>query len=319
MNLEKSTPIQKEKKSKIIKNILLIISVILSLILLTFLYRMTPFELKEGKFKTDKNLICLNNSADGSITKDFLVNQLTQADNEINQKSSSGISWFYYRFLIIGFMIGGVIVYVIPKQFESEDKDPNNNKPYTVDRFIRNQILHITIGITCIISICIDNQIRQDVNIINQRGLWLAEFPEKLITNSLDQSYHLNNADCYSWESFLRIEGGLQKDKWVSYSFWLSHHPMTIILYIIFLYYFVLITEKNKTKYAFKILWIIHICFLIFAFQSVIIPDNFVYSTLCRKISPIHVALIKSAIAVLFSVNILFIYLVRNKQIQPEQ
>jgi len=310
--------------------IFLTLSLVFSSVIFIIIYSVTPIKLKDELIKEDT--IELKTLSDNQLIKDFLVTQLTQSNNEINQKNSTVISWFYYRFLIVGFLIGGVIIYLIPKQIKLDTKKSKanqyeliniteKNKGFFLEKIIKSEVLHITIGISCVLSICIDNQIRQDVNIVNQRGLWLSEFPEKLITNSIAKYFKntnshakdsIVNSDYYSWEIFLRQKNGLHRDYYVSYSYWFSQHTITFILYVLFILCFCII-EKSKTVYSYYILWFISLCLMFFAFQSKIIPSVFNYELWGCPKSPISIALINLGVSSLLLLNVYIVNLIRKK------
>ncbi len=217
------------------------------------------------QYKIDTSLIKQN---DQSLRREIILIGYKKAVDEISSRNDRSNSWFHIKFLIIGAILS-VLGYSVFKKRLDGIKD-----------IIEWDLFYMLIGICALISFSIDIQIRQNVLVTNQLGLWISQYIEPLVNKGLVVPEHyLTSSHTYiGWEQFLRISGtqkGFQMDPIYSLTFWPASHILTWILYISYL--ILGLTNQNSEKnhkIAKQFLFFsIHISIILFAIMGTSLPN----------------------------------------------
>lgn len=311
---------------------------IVSLVLLFLTYWFPPIELKDvGKFNQEKEF---HVSSDQLM---LIMEEHQKVVTEIQERSNDNTQWFYYKFLLMGALIGGVLAYCLRGSKVEKEQ-------ISFFQVIQSEIFLVTIGLAFIISVSIDIYISQNTIMVQQLGNWIAHQYEPLInwcipTESNSDMEFRNNFK--GWESFLRIKAqgepqpfwgfnneeqsfsvqGQHQNIFTSLFHFPSYYFLSWLIYILLLSSFYLrlkdvvkmkSQEQNEAKWHLtSILILTHFMIILFAIMSRSVPNVFevkasIWSIpfIHEYISPVDSAFINIIIA---SLILLLNYLVYRK------
>lgn len=258
----------------------ILVIAIISIGLLFLVYWFPPIELQDSaKFISESPVYVTNKQLD------LVIEEHQKVVSEIQDRSRDNTQWFYYKFLLVGVIIGSVLAYYLKGGVFSKENGNNNGRASNDDQSTKNQvnffelikkeIFLVTAGLAFIISVSIDIYISQNTIMTMQLGNWVAYQYEPLTNNVIPTDSVCSpkfRKDFIGWEHFLRIEAdredyelfiskieksqnkkvtGQHKNIFCSLFHFPSYYFLSWLVYFLFLtsfYHRVRIVAKYKSK-----------------------------------------------------------------------
>ena len=195
-------------------------------------------------------------------TKKFIHRELDKSITEIENRIEHESSWFEIKFIFIGGILLGFIALIYKE----------GNKTKDLIRIIQRPGIILALGLSVIVAVIIDMQLRATQKTIHLNGIWIANYIEPLFLDN--HVYRFRAAQpFYPWESFLRIKdrGSLFRDTLNSLTFWPHVFLVTILLYLAF----IIALKYNSASKESKIIVFIIVHFILIFCVSIthIVPN----------------------------------------------
>lgn len=144
-------------------------------------------------------------------SKTVLVEEMKKAFNEINLRLGDESKWMERKIYYVGILVLGFFLHMMFRNFPS--RKSNVLEDEGEDRSIFS-VLHgastlIVISIAFFVALSVDNHLRHNQFMIDINGLWIAEFVEPFYANMGEIPKIIPH---YTWEQFLRADGGYRND-----------------------------------------------------------------------------------------------------------
>ena len=152
-------------------------------------------ELHESlKFKPDKSIHV------SEIQIQLIIAEHEKVVEEIQHRTEDDVTWFYYKFLLVGALAGAILFY----GYFYRD---SNKKELEFTDILSKKFFPLTVSLCFIICVVIDIHVKQNLLVTQQLGSWVAYQYEPIIRYYKDKPSDQNDLkDFLGWEDFLRQE-----------------------------------------------------------------------------------------------------------------
>lgn len=164
--------------------------------------------------------------------------EMKKANDEIQFRIQQEDTWFHYKFLLVGGVLAGFFGAL---QFSRTPRIP-------VAQVFRSAKVCSALALTCVVALAIDIHLRNNIVVIQQLALWIANYAEPaMMPQVLDGPPAAGGF--VPWEKFLRTPGaGMHSDEWYGFLFYPHLHFLTWVLYLLYLSCFQWIAVKAVRK-----------------------------------------------------------------------
>jgi hypothetical protein len=195
---------------------------------------------------------------------ELITMELKKANDEIQMRIGQEDTWFHYKFLLVGALLaafGGV--------FKLGPKHPSI--PLQVEL---NPATCSALALACIVATAIDIHLRNNIVVIQQLALWIANYAEPVLSRV--------KHGFLPWEQFLRQPGGMHNDVIYGFAFYPHLHFLTWVLYVMYLGCLQTLALRSRPREGAtdgSVLAVgfvlVHIAFMAFAFVGHFVPHVF--------------------------------------------
>jgi len=178
-----------------------------------------------------------------SAEAELLLAEHRKCVEEIQHYADQESRWFELKFMFAGAFILGFFLQALLKPSLDSDVQPLTK----LSKVVRLPTMQLVIALACVVSIVVDTHIRANRNVVNQNGIWIAEFVEPVFLHTdAHAEYH---GQVLPWEQFLRVkaphhEQAHHTDVFYSLTFWPYMYLITIGLYALYLF---ILSETRTT------------------------------------------------------------------------
>jgi hypothetical protein len=189
---------------------------------------------------------------------------------EIQHYADQESRWFELKFMFAGAFILGFFLQALLKPSLDSDAQPNSK----LSKIVRLPTMQLVIALACVVSIVVDTHIRANRNVVNQNGIWIAEFVEPVFLRTDAQVDYQKQV--LAWEQFLRVkapgnEQAHHTDLFYSLTFWPYMYLITIGLYALYLFILyetrTIADEEDNSPTAYSMrrfaFWLLHLTLLV--------------------------------------------------------
>lgn len=230
-----------------------------------------------------------------NLKDSIITEQVKKTNSEINTRLDHESRWYELKFVFLGVIILGFFAKAVLKTkigWDRKEEHPTESEKrgHALLNILISPITLTVLTIAFVVSLSIDLHIRANRIVINQNGIWVAEFAEplflrnhELIKSCEEKPKESCKKIMRGWEQFLRI-GGLSHHTDFLYraTFWPHVYYITILIYGLYLSVLAWILDPGKTdsEETKKIndlrtfsFWLVHITLFVCAFSAHYVPD----------------------------------------------
>lgn len=209
--------------------------------------------------------------------------EMQKAVDEIKLRIEEEDTWFHYKIVLVGGLLIAFLQYI-----RTSAKDLPSSKQRLEDLFLSPATCS-ALALACVIALAIDIHIRNNIVVIQQLALWMANFAEPAFLQqpSAFQLLPSSGPHFYAWEQFLRIalptSAGMHQDDLYGLVFYPHLHFLTWLIYMLYLWIFQQISltssESTPEELSHPSLFIgfalVHLTLAIFAWTGHAAPSAF--------------------------------------------
>jgi hypothetical protein len=233
-----------------------IVALFLSSIVIIVLFSTRPVRLNESVF----GKVTVQPGAGGPLVEI----ELKKANEEIQFRIAQEDTWYHYKFLLVGGVLAGFFGVL---QFSGAARVP-------VTQIVRSEKVCSALALTCVVALAIDIHLRNNIVVIQQLALWIANYAEPAMMPAAAGGF-------VPWEKFLRTPGaGMHSDEWYGFLFYPHLHFLTWVLYLLYLtcFHWIALKAVRKPRPAEQDALLaggfvlVHVAVAVFAFMGHFVP-----------------------------------------------
>lgn len=232
------------------------------------------------QFRLQSRHLAENGAATKHNITEALMAEHESVRAEILERIRIEHEWFTYKFLVVGALLAGTLGLAgAARAWRTEFRDLGD--------FLRSREFMIVLGVSVVVCLTIDIQVRRNVLVINQLGAWIAtQFePAVLGANSTPPSNGV-----YGWEQFLRLPlptnvptqaggggAGMHASEAYSMLFWPAVHSTTVLCLAAYLVSFAHHRARARSAETLErmLFWLVVGAAILFGAMSRAMPSTF--------------------------------------------
>ncbi len=277
------------------KRLIDIVKILVPCLLLYVLFISPSVHLRD-KFKPDLNMreFEIYKNDDLSAKAQLLMVENQKAIEEIKQKQDHVSHWYELKFMFVGFIVLGFFAEAIFRSNKCVNESTSDKESLLT--ISKSPLTLGVLALAFIVSISVDMQIAAQEKMINQNGIWIAEFVEPAMMGKevIEAEKHYDRS-IVGWERFLRIgDKALHTSVLSHLTYYTYVFFLTILLYAFYLSALLIqsaeVDENNNKKspplrdFGF---WVVHLALLACSFSMHHVPETYEVSILgFHKCSP---------------------------------
>lgn len=160
---------------------------------------------------------------------------------EINLRIGQEDSWFHYKFLLVG----GLFSLLLGKLVLGDKVMPS----VQAEKLLDPKMMSIVLALATIVALAIDIHIRNNIMVVQQLGLWIANYVEPTL---LHKAFDPQKSEGFlPWEQFLRNKAAgeaMHSDDLYGFIFYPHLHFLTWVIYISYIGFFQTFAISNKRR-----------------------------------------------------------------------
>jgi hypothetical protein len=126
---------------------------------------------------------------------------------EIQARFGETNDWLFRKFTLAGGLLAAFLFrlwwpFLSPTATEWTFERRQNQAITLLSDFLQSSPSCAILGLACIVSLFVDIQIRRSSIVINELGVWVADYGATTLVGSVDP--HRRSSHFYSWEEFIR-------------------------------------------------------------------------------------------------------------------